>query len=71
MAARRLRTAVLVLRVWTSDGEALRARIVTSEDVTRGGERSVAATEVDDICAIIRGWLEPLARQAGTPTGGH
>lgn len=72
MAARE-RTAVLVLRAWIRDGEGLRARIIVSDDVLSGSEttmlagsqHSLAASGVDEICLMVRGWLEPLAREAG------
>lgn len=61
----RERTAVLVLRVLITEGEGWRARVVTSEDVLSGDQRSVACGDVDEICRLVRGWLEPLAVQAG------
>jgi hypothetical protein len=73
----RQRATILVLRVW--DEEGLRARMVAFEDVRShaeisvppGAQRSVAASTVDDICRMVRGWLEPQARESGEtpPTG--
>jgi hypothetical protein len=52
---------MLVLRVWCEGGDGrLRARITDSSDVFSGEQRTLAAGGVDEICAVVREWLERL-----------
>jgi hypothetical protein len=76
----RERTSVLVVRVWSHEGEGLlRARIVAADDVRSGNDvtllagsqRSVAGSGVDEISRIVRRWLEALARDADEPPRRH
>jgi hypothetical protein len=63
MASRpRRRTGVLVLRVWREDDETLRARITHTADVLSGTRTNVAAVGVDDICGVVRAWLQLFER---------
>jgi hypothetical protein len=63
MASRpRRRTGVLVLRVWCEDDETLRARIMHTLDVVSETRTNVAAAGVDDICGVVRSWLELFER---------
>ena len=51
---------MLVLRVWTESDGRLWARITDSNDVFSGDKRTLAAVGVDEICTVIREWLEVL-----------
>ena len=60
------RSGVLVVRIWREDSErdALRARIMQTNDVTLPCTTSVVAGNVDDICAIVREWAEEFVATA-------
>ena len=63
MASRpRRRTGVLVLRVWCEDDETLRARITHTVDVVSETRTNVAAVGVNDICEVVRAWLQLFER---------
>ena len=54
------RTGVLIVRLWleVDHQQSLRARITQSLD-SMVGERSVAvAASADDVCAVVRKWVE-------------
>ena len=51
---------MLVLRVWSEADGRLRARITDSNDVFSGERRTLAAVGVDEICTVVRTWLELL-----------
>lgn len=58
----RERVGVLVIRAW-KEGEppTIRLRITSRLDLEGDGEQTVAASAVDDACAVVRGWLEEFA----------
>ena len=63
------RTGVLVLRAWRESGVAVRARITHTADVLSDTQTSVAASGVDDICEVVRTWLELFERGDDSVTG--
>jgi hypothetical protein len=64
------RTGVLVLSVWREEDATLRARITHTPDVLSETRTSVAAGGgVDDICSIVRAWLDSFARGDDSVTG--
>ena len=56
---------VLVIRVWVEDTspEGLRARITSTLDVTSNETGVTGAASVDEICAIVRGWLKVFLQE--------
>lgn len=53
------RTGVVVIRAWTeSHQEPLRAVITSTLDVSRREHSVTTAKTVDEICAVVRRWLE-------------
>jgi hypothetical protein len=59
-AAAKESVGMLVVRVWSEGDGQLRARITGADDVFAGEQRTLAAVGVDEICAVIRAWLETL-----------
>jgi hypothetical protein len=57
-AAAKESVGMLVLRVWSEGDGRLRARITDSNDVFSGEQRTLAAVGVEEICTVIRTWLE-------------
>ena len=59
-------TAVLLLSVWyeREHPTPLRARITQTGDVERPGTSVVAAGTADDICAVVKQWIEAFAARA-------
>ena len=55
------RTAVFVIRAWI-EGEppSLRTRMTRTFDVTAANETTEASASVDEVCSIVRRWLEQL-----------
>lgn len=54
------RAGVLIVRAWIEDSS-LRARITAITDVTKtSSESSRAAASVDQVCDMVRSWLEEL-----------
>jgi hypothetical protein len=51
---------MLLLRVWREDHQ-LVARILETQDVMTGKQTSRAAAGIDQICEIVRSWLESVA----------
>lgn len=58
--------AVLVLRVWREGPKTVRARITETVDVTQPGQTTVVAGSVDDICGVVKDWMEDVVRGAET-----
>jgi hypothetical protein len=53
---------VLIVRAWRDSSETtVRCRILLSDDVLTGTQRSVAASGTDEVCAVVREWLEDVA----------
>jgi hypothetical protein len=61
------RAALLILRLWTEreDPGTLRARITHTRDLALPGQTRTASGSPDDICAVVRDWLEAIARPSG------
>jgi hypothetical protein len=56
------RTAVLVVRAWRDAADSgVRCRILLSDDVLSGAERSIAASGADEVCDVVRAWLDGVA----------
>ena len=57
------RTGVLIVRMWieASHQQGLRARITQSLDTTAGEESVALAASTDDICAVVKQWVEDFA----------
>ena len=57
------RSGVLVLHLWIEANHParLRARITQRLDTTRNEESVAVAASADDICAIVRDWVEAFA----------
>jgi hypothetical protein len=62
------RTAVLIIRAWI-EGEppSLRMRVTRTFDVAAADETTEATASIEEVCAIVRRWLEQLERSV---TGG-
>jgi hypothetical protein len=56
------RASMLVLRVWREEDHELRARITQTPDVLAHSQTTLAASGVEQICAVVRSWLEQLQR---------
>jgi hypothetical protein len=66
------RSAVLILRLWLegdSHGE-LRARITHTSNVTRPGVTDSVAGGVDDVCNIVKKWVEATLAEGAVPGDG-
>jgi hypothetical protein len=57
---------VLVLRAWVEDGWPRRVRVRVTRVVGGRQPSASAASNADDVCAIVRAWLEELL--GGRPT---
>lgn len=57
------RTGVLILRLWieTNHETGLRARITQTLDTMAAEESVAVATSADDICAVVKQWVEKFA----------
>jgi hypothetical protein len=56
------RTAVLIVRAWRESPEGtVRCRIVLSDDISMAAQRSLAASGTEEVCAIVRDWLEGVS----------
>jgi hypothetical protein len=59
---------VLVVRLWLEPADpsgTVRARITATGDVLGGESRTCVAAGVDEICAVVCGWIGEFAGQAG------
>jgi hypothetical protein len=64
-------TAVLIVRLWrdTADKRGFRARILRTHDIEHEPEEALAAGSLDELLAVVRGWVEEfLLRDPGSPT---
>ncbi|HYZ79075.1 MAG TPA: hypothetical protein VE596_17045 [Gaiellaceae bacterium] len=61
------RAALLILRLWTEgeDPGTLRVRITHTRDLALPGQTRTASGSPDDICAIVKDWLDGIARSSG------
>jgi hypothetical protein len=59
------RTGVLILRAWAEGNEedGLRVRIIRSIQGDTTEPVSKAAATVDDVCTVVRSWLEELLHE--------
>lgn len=67
------RTGVLIVRLWieTNHQRGLRARITQTLDTMTGEESVAVAASADDICAVVKRWVDDFA-SPGSPDGtGH
>lgn len=67
------RSGVLILRLWveTSHPHGLRARITQSLDSMAGEESVAVASSADDICVVVKRWVDDFTGP-GSPDGdGH
>lgn len=57
------RSGVLILRLWveTNHSAGLRARITQMLDTSRTEQSVAVAASADDICAIVKDWVEAFA----------
>lgn len=57
----------MVLRVWIEDGssEPLRVHVRQTDDLSRGSPRATTLTDVDEVVATVRRFLDS-SRAAGT-----
>jgi hypothetical protein len=57
------RTGILLVRVWLEGDRTsgLRARIVRMLDVERGETLESVAGSVDEVCDVVRTWLESFS----------
>lgn len=64
------RTGVLIVRLWmeANHQHGLRARITQTLNSTAGEESVALAATADDICAVVKRWVEDFARP-GSPAG--
>ena len=62
------RTALLILRLWTEgeDPGTLRARITHTRDLALPGHTRTASGSPDDICALVKDWLDGIAGEDST-----
>jgi len=52
-------TGLLVVRVWREpDGPGWRARSIRTLDVQSGDEETSTTSDVDEVCRLVRAWLE-------------
>jgi hypothetical protein len=58
------RASVLVIRAWTDRQTGVRARLLAGEKPAGSG--SATASGIEDICAMVRSWLEALAELGDT-----
>lgn len=58
---------VLIVRVWIEGGTAvgLRARITELTELRNGEPVTQAAATIDDICAVVRAWLDAFVNRPG------
>jgi hypothetical protein len=63
------RSGVLILRLWLEANHAngLRARITQMLDTSRTEQSVAVAASSEDICAIVRDWVETFAVPAPGP----
>jgi hypothetical protein len=71
MAETKRRTGVLLIRAWFEDDaeSGLRARIITSLDVTAPVVATTAAATTDDVLAAVHSWLDALMVLNSTSPG--
>lgn len=64
------RTGVLIVRLWieANHTKGLRARITQTLDTMAGEEAVAVAASADDICAVVKRWVEDFALP-GSPEG--
>lgn len=57
------RSGVLILRLWTEANHStgLRARITQMLDMSRTEESVAVAASVDDICRVVKQWVDEFA----------
>jgi hypothetical protein len=58
------RASVLVIRAWNDRQTGVRARLLAGEEPA--GTRSATASGIEDICGVVRKWLEALAELGDT-----
>jgi len=65
------RSGVLILRLWVEANHAtgLRARITQMLDTSRTEHSVAVAASADDICAIVKDWVEAFADPSGNGDG--
>lgn len=60
-----MRVGVLVVRAWVEgedeQDQHLRARVTRTDDVVDSRELTAVATSVDEVCDIVRAWLERVS----------
>lgn len=64
------RSGVLIVRLWIEENHAhgLRARITQNLDTAAGEESVAVAASSEDICAVVKRWVEDFAG-TGLPDG--
>jgi len=52
---------VLTIRAWREgDEHRLKARVLLATDVTSEGRSTELASSVDEVCSIVRSWLDEI-----------
>jgi hypothetical protein len=63
------RTVVILVRAWTEAGsDVVQARIIRSDAGPGSQQVGTAVSGVDEICEVVRHWLEPLTMGADPAT---
>ena len=59
------RTELVIIRAWIEEGssEPLRAEVRVCTDVATGVERTLTTARADEVCAVVREWLDEMLRQ--------
>lgn len=67
MAAPKARTALLLVHAWVErqPNAQLRARITRTEDIRTPELATTAVASIEEVCEIVRIWLEELLAKAG------
>lgn len=51
---------VLTIRAWRGEDQRLRARVLLATDVTGEVVTTELASSADEVCSIVRSWLEDI-----------
>lgn len=67
------RSGVLIVRLWieANHQQGLRARITQTLDTMTGEESVAVGASADDICAVVKQWVEDFARPGSSSGNGH
>lgn len=67
------RSGVLIVRLWieVNHPQGLRARITQTLDAMAGEESVAVAASADDICVVVKRWVEDFADPDSSDGNGH